>query len=266
MIRNSSTINLSNHVDISIDDLYQIRQSLEQSMKLVDKYLSQHSAQQMCSETREDTTKTPEPTPVKKVKIPTLGVCMFVNKRELKNRNIETREQLEACPARCTNKAIHMKNGLLLCSRHKETENSKLEDIINGIVPVIKTLDMEVTMNEDEGPLPEGEYGTSISQLRMNPVEEAIEECTRLETLLEKAERIVPCQIGFKEVCLVSVNDKWYVIDPQGECYGKVLDNPNLKVKTKEYNDISGSILPLEGSVDRQFLEFHNLIYKTMYQ
>jgi hypothetical protein len=233
-------------------------------MKLVDKYLSQHSAQQLYSEIPL-TTPSQEPIPVKKVKAQTLGVCMFVNKRELKTRNIETRDQMESCPTRCTNKAIHLKNGVLLCSRHKDSDVSKLEDIVNGIVPVIRTIDVERTIAED-GPLPPGEYGTSIINSHLNPIDEAIEECSRLEALLENTDRIVPCQIGIKEVCLVQVNEQWYVIDPQGECYGKVLDNPNLKIKTKDYIDITGSIVHLEGSADRQFLEHHNLSYNIMYQ
>jgi hypothetical protein len=218
----------------------------------------------MCLETLL-VSSSPEPVPVKKVKSQTLGVCMFVNKRELKTRNIETREQMESCPTRCTNKAIHLKNGILLCSRHKESDVSKVEDIVNGVVPVIRTIDVEKTVVAEEGPLLPGEYGTPVGNSQLNPVDEAIEECTRLEALLEKSDRIVPCQIGIKEVCLVQMHEQWYVIDPQGECYGKVLDNYNLKVKTKEYTDITGTIVHLEGSIDRQFLEEHNLSYSTMY-
>ena len=195
---------------------------------------------------------------------------MFVNKRVLNEQGVETREQLESCKHRCSNKAVHLKNGVLLCTRHKDTDISKIEDIINGVKPNIVTKDVidEVRTIVEEGPLKAGEYSR---KKKPTDVEGLIEHCCDLTTMLENSDKVVPCRIGFKEVCLLNYNGLYYVVDPVGECLGKItnedkLSEFELKMKMKEYFDITGVIESLVGESDRNFLENFSLSYNTNYQ
>jgi len=280
-------------IEVDINELYHIRQCLEFSMRLIDGHISQfsaklHSSKEFVTEPEEATVVDEEkPKEVVKTKSPkqkaktetggkakSLGICMFVNKRILKEQSIGTREELEACSQRCQNKAVHLKNGLLICSRHKDSDVSKLEEIVNGIKPQILTVDIsnEVTTVKTVDPteskfLPEGQYGNQRYS-GVSDLEDAISECTHLERLLEDTSKIIPCRIGgLKECCLAVFDDVYYVVEPMGECYGKItdqnkIDNFELKLKTKEYFDISGSIEQLEEDAkDRKFIEHHSLTY-----
>jgi hypothetical protein len=60
---------------------------------------------------------------------------------------------------------------------------------------------------------------------------------------------------------------QYYVIDPLGECLGKVsgeerIREIDMKLKTKEYFDVEGNIERLIGS-DKHFLETFCLGYST---
>lgn len=269
MLRSASSALISDStvVDVTISDLYQMRHSLESAMKTIDKYLSQHSAQQIMKNEKEVPKKEEKQTEPKKTsKLQSLGICMFVNKRVLKERGILNKDQLEACADRCKNKAVHLKNDVLLCTRHKESDVSKIEDILAGIQPVIRTLDIERTLEVIE---PETSYKSRVRQVEADSVDEAMEECSRLERLLEDTEKTIPCRIGMKEACLVVYKDVPYVIDLLGECYGKIGDasamsSLSLKAKMKEYIDVRSYISSLDDN-DREFLQEHSITYITKY-
>lgn len=262
-------------IEVLVEDLYQVRQGLEHAMKLVDRYLSHFTASK--HQTKEEVhTERPEvkATPTKP-KAKSLGVCMFVNKRILKEKSISTREELESCGQRCSNKANLLRNGLLLCSRHKDSDVSKIEDIVNGVKPVINTRDLTSVPPEEGkgeiGLIEEGSYGSERFEGGKTEIEEAIEECTHLERLLEDTDRIIPCRLRLKECCLALFDGVHYVVEPMGECYGKITNEEkitafSLKMKMREYVDISGSIEALEGRGDLEFLQKHSLTYKREYQ
>ena len=279
--------NVDGKVEVDISELYQIRQNLEIAMRVIDKHLSQHAAKQHAGaaerENEEKEVVVEKEIPKTKAgkatttKAKSLGICMFVNKRILKEQSIGTREELEACNQRCQNKAVHLKNGLLICSRHKDSDISKMEEIVNGIKPQILTVDLEgvqltktVGDNVDSGIITEGQYGNPRYS-GVSDIEDAISECTHLERLLEDSSKVIPCRVGgLKECCLVVYEDVYYVVEPMGECYGKITDQAKiegfeLKMKTKEYFDISGSIEQLEGDNDRKFLEHHSLAYTRQF-
>jgi hypothetical protein len=273
---------LPEFIEVEVNDLHQVRQSLEQALRLVDKYISQHFAQKIVIQPQLPTHNSPTPTreeknePSKKPKSLSLGVCMFVNKRILKEKNITTKDQLLSCQERCSNKAVHTKAGIILCTRHKDSDISKLESIVEGVKPEF-TIDPERTIVEveEDKPLVEGEYyskrkprGEKSSSFN---VEESVQAIEDLSTLLENTDRIFPCRIGFKEVCLLSYMGVYYVIDPSGVCFGKIsnedIENTyETKIRTKEYFDITGNIKPLMELTDRSFVENFSLSYVTRFQ
>lgn len=205
-------------------------------------------------------------------KLKTLGVCMFVNKRILKEQGIDSRESLETCSQRCTSKAVHLKNGLIVCGRHKDSDTSKIEDIVNhGIRPDIRTVDLTET---EDSPLKPGKYGSRKLAPRDSSSEEyvaaAIDECTRLEELLEETDRTLLVKIDLKELLAVQYEDVRYVIDPMGDCFGKITDEEavtalEMKMKMKEFGLIGPHLQPLKGVKDRTFLEKFSLEYSLQY-
>jgi hypothetical protein len=101
-------------------------------------------------------------------------------------------------------------------------------------------------------------------------VEAAIDECTRLEALLSGSERIIPVRIELKELFVVLYEATMYVIDPLGDCFGKVVDPEAIsaletKLKTKEFGVVAPYLTALEGPGDRTFLETFSLEYSTRY-
>jgi hypothetical protein len=77
--------------------------------------------------------------------------------------------------------------------------------------------------------------------------------------------RFIPCRIGLKETCLVTHSGRVYLVDPCGDCLGKIVDKETVeeferKAKMKEYFDVEGHISPLQNS-DREFLEHFDLFY-----
>ncbi len=144
-----------------------------------------------------------------------------------------------------------------------------MEEIVSGVKPQINTIDLEkeaFTVEPSMSEIKEGQYGPTRHPANISDVEDAIIECTHLEKLLEETDNVIPCRIGLKEVCLAVFNETHYVIDPLGDCYGKISSQEKLsgfmmKIKTKEYFDIRGSIEPLDDKKDVDFLTHHSLNY-----
>jgi hypothetical protein len=257
---------MSSFVEVSVSELQLTRKYLEDALKWIDVQLAKNI----------QTTKTKESVP-KPQRLKSLGVCMFVSKKVLKDQEISNRELLEKCTQRCASKAFHVKNGLLVCSRHKDSDTSRIEEIIQtGMSSGIKTA--EVTKDEDltlHGALKPGKYGKGRREVLYNVsseeyVEAAIDECTRLESFLNKSSRVIPVRINVKELLVVQYEGTDYVIDPLGDCYGKVTDKEGLmalelKMKTKEFGAVHPFLVPLEGPNDRQFLEYFSLDYSLEY-
>jgi len=252
------------NVQVSLQDLQTVRKSLKDSLKMIDSWIAAQTEEER---PQPKSSRTVPSEPSKKPKLPALGVCMFVNKRVLKEKNIMTRGQLEGCPERCSSKAFHMKSGITLCTRHKDSDISKMEDIISGREPEFTVVQEVPPPQEDNGPLPEGDYANREDS--RTDLEREIDQCDDLEQLLEKTERVFPCRIGHREVCMVSYQQVYYIIDPIGECLGKVTQEEkiadfDMKMKTKEYFDVTGSIEGLMNT-DKLFLETFHLSYSARY-
>jgi hypothetical protein len=245
-------------VTISITELHKLKQTLQDSLLVINAWIENHEAE--------------VPKPTKSQSTAMLGQCMFVNKKVLKERSIRTKEQLETCPERCSNKAACVKNGLSICKRHEKADISKLEDIIVGVQPEFTVVaePLEMCIEEDEiSPLTEGEYGKPKIDNTYTQLEREMQQCEDLEQLLEQTDKVLPCRIGIREICLVMYKGQYYVIDPLGECLGKIskeerIREIDMKMKTKEYFDVEGNIERLIG-LDKQFLETFCLSYSTRY-
>jgi hypothetical protein len=256
-------------VEGAMSRLMEIRQQLDLSLKYIDELIAKAPA--------------PRPNPAVEqppvvVKQKSLGACMFVNKRVIKEQGISNRHDLENCSQRCNSKAIHVKNGLILCSRHKDSDVSKIEEILtNETCPVIYTVELTTEMDEGsnaDAPLKPGKYGgrrgcpdNSSSE---EYVEAAIETCALLEKLLEQTSRTIPVRIELKELLVVEYEGVSYVIDPLGDCFGKITNEDALtaletKTKMKEYGVVHSHLVPLGGSLDRIFLETFSLEYDIRY-
>lgn len=279
MLKSLSQIGMDETGDVRVNvrDLYQIRESLGDALKLVNKYISQFSAESMSHdkkyETKEEQTKTRNTIDLFTSKTNTktrdetkkvsLGMCMFVQKKNLVN--VSSREELETSKDRCNKKAFNVKNGVILCSRHKDSDTKRIEDILSGKIP--EHTGESTTMEEDMNSLlPEGDYKKKVADTTTssNEIDDILNEMGRLEKLIEE-NRFIPCRIGLKETCLVTHSGIVYLVDPCGDCLGKIVDKETveefeLKAKMKEYFDVEGHISPLQNS-DRGFLEHYELIY-----
>jgi hypothetical protein len=238
-------------INTSLQELLKLKQSLYEAHLLVSSWIEHHESE------------VPKPKPQ-----PTgpSSPCMFVNKKVLKERSIRTREQLEACPERCSNKAVCIKNGLSLCKRHEKADISKIEDIVSGVQPEFT---VEVQVEDENGPLKEGDYGKPGNMDSQTQLEREMKQCEDLDHLLEQTDKVFPCRIGIREICLVMYKGTYYVIDPLGECLGKISQEDrmreiDMKMKMKEYFDVEGNIERLRGT-DKPFLETFCLSYSVRY-
>jgi hypothetical protein len=264
------------YVEVPLIELQEIKKRLEDSLRWINDQLSKKPPQGKTKESVPKVSKTKESVP-KAARPKSLGICMFVNKKVLKDQEICTREQLENCSQKCTSKAIHVKNGLLVCGRHKDSDTSKIEEIVNtGTLSVIRTIDLtEADMIEETGALKPGKYGLERRRHLRDVsseeyVEAAIEECALLETFISQSERIIPVRINLKELLVAQFEGVSYVIDPLGDCFGKIVDQTGLtaletKMKTKEFGVVQPFLVPLEGARDREFLERFCLEYSLEY-
>jgi hypothetical protein len=244
-------------VAVNIEDLFKVKNSLEESLSIINKYISQHSAQVITEPPRETTidlfptrTKTREDP-----KRPSLGPCMFVQRKNL--TNVTTRDELETCEGRCNKKAFNIRSGVILCSRHRDSDIQKIEEILNQV---------QTSGPSESGTdiLPEGDYASHPQPPPSSEIEEALAELGELEKLLEE-NRFIPCRIEYKDVCIITHSNIMYVIDPCGDCFGKITDGEtieeiDLASKKKLYMDVREHIQPLQV-MDREFLREYNLAY-----
>lgn len=239
---------------VSISELQFLRQSLYDSLTLIDKLIGIPETVAVIAPTPKKPSKTTE----------NFGKCIFVNKKTLQQKLIETREQIETCQERCSSKAVVLKNGIPVCKRHEKSDTSKIEMILSGQTPefTLAGPTLEPTTLES-GFLEEGDYFPPRKERSVLEME--MDQCEDLDKLLENTDRVLPCRIGLREICLVVYRKIYYAIDPLGECLGKISDETNrqeieCKMKTKEYYDIEGK-LEFLCCEDREFLETFRLTY-----
>lgn len=253
-------------VQVPIEELHQLRQILEDSLKLINKYISQYSAetihhQPVPDENREEKpldlfpkTRTKTRDEAKKT---SLGPCMFVQKKHLVG--VRSREGLETCKERCNKKAFNLKNGVMLCSRHKESDIQRIEEILSGVVRD------DETRTNPETALPEGDYRKAPkNEGPAEDIEEVLNEMGRLEKIFDE-NKFIPCRIKFRECCLINFRGGNYIVEPSGVCLGKITDKAAIsgfetKAKMKEYFDTEEYLEPLTYS-DRPFVEYFELYY-----
>lgn len=274
MIRSSSKaiVEEEDFVQVSIRELHQLRQGLEDALKVVNKHISQHSAETIHRQPRSPrdvdpktgeektlelfpATRTKTRDEAKKV---SLGECMFVQKKNLVG--VGSREELESCKDRCNKKAFNLKNGVILCSRHKESDIQRIEEILSGVV--VKG-DLK---NLPESPLPEGDYKKNKrNEGSAEDIEEVLNEMGRLEKIFDE-NKFIPCRIKFRECCLINFRGVSYLVEPSGVCLGKIIDKDALtgfetKAKMKEYFDVEEFVVGLCYS-DLSFVEYFELYHQ----
>lgn len=250
-----------------VQELYELRGALENSLKIINKYISQHSAENIHYEQKPvektldlfPTTRTKTRDDPKKI---SLGACMFVQKKNL--TDIYTRDELETCKDRCNKKAFNIKGDVILCSRHKDSDVEKIVEILAG---KIKPDEERVSQKKATDPLPEGDYKkTSAEAGSSNDIEDVLDEMGKLEKLLEE-NRFIPCRVQFRECCIINFKGTTYVVEPSGTCIGKIEDSQAVasfetKAKMKEYFDVQEYLHPLQIS-DLGFVEYYELYYQT---
>ena len=268
-------------ITVNVGDLQRIRESLENSLKIVNKYINQHFAVSKCMGSERILDQNPENRLEREGLVPksspkktidlfaqktntktredsrkiSLGPCMFVQKRIL--TNITTREGLEDCKERCGRKAYIIKNGIILCNRHKESDTKRIEEILRE----------NAEAESSDKDLPEGDYSGAPRPEKNSPSEDIVEilnELGKLEKLIDE-NKFTPCRIRFKDTCMVTSGGNAYVVDPCGDCFGKISDKEVVedlerKAKMKEYFDVEHHISALKYS-DMGFLEEFKLCY-----
>lgn len=275
MIRSSSKaiVEEGDFIQVPIRELHQLRQGLEDALKVVNKYISQHSAETIHQQPRSPkdfvpkteeektlelfpTTRTKTRDEAKKI---SLGECMFVQKKNLVG--VRSREELEGCKDRCKKKAFNLKNGVILCSRHKESDIQRIEEILSGVV--VKDDDLK---QSPETPLPEGDYKKNKrNEGSAEDIEEVLNEMGRLEKIFDE-NKFIPCRIKFRECCLIHFRGVSYLVEPSGVCLGKIVDRNALatfetKAKMKEYFDVEEFVVGLCYS-DLSFVEYFELYHQ----
>lgn len=254
---------------ITEEDLYGILRGLEASTKMVNRLLSLISAEAIMQIDRAPLSPTQVPVveestrDMKNAGRPSLGRCMFVQKRLLKD--VASRGGLMDHKARCEKTAFYERNGLVLCSRHKDADTSRMEELfgrqeVPEAGPSTPPLLAEGSYHSTEPPLPISSFSGPS-----DVVEEAMKDVNRLGRMVEE-NRLVPCRISSHETSFLPYKGTVYVVSPcHGVCYGKVVDEEilssyEIRAKVREYLDISGRITYLTEA-DRGFLIDFELIY-----
>jgi hypothetical protein len=269
MIRSSSKVSVEERdlVQVPIKELHLFRQNLEDALKWVNKYISQHSAETIHRQQPVEEEKTLDLFPTTRTKTRdenkrvSLGLCMFVQKKNLVGVN--SREELEACKDRCRKKAYDLKGDVILCSRHKDSDIKRIEEILNGVVENVS--DEPGRGPSPRDPLPEGDYKKPKRNAGpAEDIEDVLNEMSRLEKLFEE-NKFIPCRIKFRECALICFHGETFVVEPSGVCIGKITDKDALKsfetkAKMKEYFDVDGHVEHLTHS-DLPFVEHFELYY-----
>lgn len=182
-----------------------------------------------------------------------IGKCGYCSAKTMKKLN--TRVEYDAEPTRCGKTAYHIKDGVMLCDRHKENDIGKIVKIINE--PVVSAVtDMEEDVEIDE-------IFNVIKPIEDVDIEEVMKRVTGTERMLGELDP-QPCICGSQPMLYVNYNNSKYVVSTYGVCYGKVSES-DLKavdalIKRKGLLDVSGKLYPLKRS-DTGFIMTYELSY-----
>lgn len=238
-------------VNIQVEELHALKNSFETALRVINKYISQYDAEKLLNKTREPTTTTTTTitrtneggAQGKKSKTTSLGKCMYCTLRAMKK--INNREEFEKSEEKCGKNAYHMKDGVMLCEKHKDSNLDKILEVINKsgndlLEEITETVQRPPVENRD--------------------IEEIMDEVCKLEKLLTEFKNL-PCRVDFRDMLVINGG---YVITPSGTCYGKVdpeiVDKLEMANKRKDYVDIQPNLQPLLAS-DRQFVVDNELLY-----
>lgn len=237
-------------VNIQVEELHILKNSFETALRVINKYITQYDAEKLIHKTREPTTTITTITRTneggnqgKKSKTTSLGKCMYCTLRAMKK--INNREEFEKSEEKCGKNAYHLRESVMLCEKHKD---SNLDKILEVISKSDSDLLEEITETVQKPPV------------ENRDIEEIMDEVCKLEKILTNFKNL-PCRVEFRDMLVI---DGGYVITPSGTCYGKVekdlIDKLEMANKRKDYLDIHQNIKPLLAS-DRTFIIDNELLY-----
>lgn len=249
-------------VTISIEHLQALKITFQDAIKVIDGLLQTETPpaiKKSSPKKRSPTTRTR--THSEKPKEP-IGKCGYCSAKTMKK--IKTRVEYEDEPTRCGKAAHHIKNGVLLCDRHRENDISKIVEIMCVKEDVVvDDIEEEVV---DEGPDID-EMVVCTKPVEDLDIDEIIDRVSGIEKMLSEVEP-QPCTHGPKPMLYVKYGDVRYVVSTNGVCYGKIsktdFKSIEVLIRRKGLFDITGKLSPLKKG-DIPFLEKYELYYLKDY-
>lgn len=236
---------------VSVEHLQSLKITFQDAIKVIDNLLGsvneeeevKKSPKKKASVTRTRTANVKKPEPREAI-----GKCGYCSSKIMKK--MKTRAEYEEEPTRCGKAAHHLKDGVMLCDRHRENDIVKIIELLNSVVE--SEIDEEID-----------EIFVSIPPAEERDVDEIMSDVETIEKLLSDLSPQT-CSLKAMPVMIAQYEDNKYVVSTNSVCYGKIRKDQtgevDMSLRRKALCDIEGKLSPLQRS-DISFLEKYKLSY-----
>lgn len=250
-------------VTVSVEYLQSLRITFSDAIKVIDSLLGVPKADEIKTQTpKKKTSAATRTRTTKKVERTPIGTCGYCSSKAMKK--IKTRMEYEEDNSKCGKHAYHIRDGVMLCDRHKENEIGKIIELLSNhredaAAPDIESRDvLEIVIDEEIEEI----YSTTAPP-EDRDIDDILNEVSDTEKIFNELYP-QPCSYEFKPLLAVVFEDKKYIISLDGVCYGKVdktfSETMDALSRRKDLCDVKGKLGPLYKS-DEKFISKYKLSY-----
>lgn len=266
-------------VTISIEHLQSLKITFQDAIKVIDTLLGTPPAIEEVKKSpkkKASVTKTRTNAVRKAEPREPIGKCGYCSSKTMKK--IKTRTEYDNETTRCGKAAHHIKDGVMLCDRHKENDIVKIVELMNTDAPQLEQTDKteegenkdkieendkmkEDIVEEDEEEI--DEVFVTIPPCEEKDIDEILNEVDSTVSFLTDLSPQT-CALKSIPVMVVEKSGVKYVVSTTGTCYGKVRKDQvgifEMSLRRKILTDVEGKLGPLHKS-DVSFLQNYKLSY-----
>lgn len=251
-------------ISVSVEHLQSLRITFYDAIKVIDTLLGDNKPEEPKTQSPKKKTSTLTRTrTVKKVERDPIGMCGYCSLKTMKK--IKTRTEYEEDKSKCGKSAYHIRDGIMLCDRHKENEIGKIVELINGnqdhsavteMAPQDNIVEMVVDEEIDE-------IFSTVDAPEDKDIEDILSEVSDTEKIFNDLSP-QPCSHEFKPLLAVTYEGVKYTISLDGVCYGKIdrefSESIDSLSRRKDLCDVKGRLRALHRS-DMKFIDKYRLSY-----
>lgn len=250
-------------ISVSVEHLQSLRITFYDAIKVIDTLLGDKKTEETKTQSPKKKTSTLTRTrTIKKVERDPIGLCGYCSLKTMKK--IKTRTEYEEDKSKCGKSAYHIKDGIMLCDRHKENEIGKIVELINNnhnpttateLAPqdnIVEVVDEEID-----------EFFPTLDHPENKDIDDILAEVSDTEKIFTELSP-QPCSHEFKPLLAVAYEGVKYAISLDGVCYGKIdkefSESIDSLSRRKDLCDVKGRLKALHRS-DMKFIDKYKLSY-----